>query len=102
MASADGDTTKGLYDENLIPDSLRQALADVTRAEEAANAGSHGGRLEMNIWRSVLGVITGLIAWSIVFYAMAFGLAALWPEYGVHGREFFATGAFTFTAPMAA
>ena len=27
---------KGLYDENLIPDSLRQALGVPTRAEEAA------------------------------------------------------------------
>jgi hypothetical protein len=56
----------------------------------------------MNIWRSILGVVVGLIVWSIVFYALAFGLAAVWHDYGLHGREFFRSGAFTFTSPMAA
>ena len=34
--AAGGGTTKGLYDENLIPDSLRKALGVPTRAEDAA------------------------------------------------------------------
>jgi hypothetical protein len=37
VTGAGGGTTKGLYDENLVPDSLRKALGVPTRAEEAAH-----------------------------------------------------------------
>lgn len=51
--------------------------------------------------RIALGVIAGLIAWMLAFYALAFGLAALWPDYALHGRDFFRQNLFTFTTPQA-
>ena len=51
--------------------------------------------------RKVLGVVVGAIAWLLGFYALAFGLAALWQDYGIHGGQFIRQGVFTFTAPMA-
>jgi hypothetical protein len=51
--------------------------------------------------RNIGGVIAGAIAWMVVFYALAFLLAALWPDYGVHGRDWFERRAFTFTPAMA-
>jgi hypothetical protein len=53
------------------------------------------------MWRNVLGVVVGAIVWMAGFYALAFGLAALWHDYGLHGRDFFRDGSFTFTSPMA-
>ena len=53
------------------------------------------------MWRSVFGVVVGAIVWMLVFYALAFSLAAGWHDYALHGREFFRDGAFTFTSPMA-
>ena len=53
------------------------------------------------MWRSILGVVAGVIVWIVAFYALAFGLAALWHDYGLHGRDYFRDGSFTFTSPMA-
>ncbi len=66
------------------------------RRPESADTTSLG-----RIARSVLAVVLGALVWMIVFYALAFGLAALWPQYGVHGQRFFEEGVFTFTASMA-
>ena len=51
--------------------------------------------------RSVLGVVVGALAWMVAFYALASGLAQLWPDYAVHARQWVRDGAFTFTATMA-
>jgi hypothetical protein len=51
--------------------------------------------------RGALGVLGGGVVWWIVFWGAAIVLALAWPAYGAFGREFFATGAFRFTAPMA-
>lgn len=51
--------------------------------------------------RNVLGVLVGAIVWMVGFYALAFLLAAWWPDYALHGRQFFREGVFTFTPPMA-
>jgi hypothetical protein len=51
--------------------------------------------------RGVVGVVVGVIVWMTGFYALAMLLAALWPDYALHGREFFREGVFTFTPPMA-
>ncbi len=51
--------------------------------------------------RSVLGVVVGAIFWMVVFYVLALALAHLWPEYAIHGRQWFRQGVFTFTPPMA-
>lgn len=50
--------------------------------------------------RSVLGVVVGLVLWMVAFYALATGLAQLWPEYAVHGRQWLRERVFTFTLPM--
>ncbi len=52
--------------------------------------------------RSVLGVVIGAVLWMVVFYALAIALAHLWPDYAVHGRQWFREGVFTFTPTMAA
>jgi hypothetical protein len=52
------------------------------------------------MWRSVLGVVVGVVAWMVAFYALAFGLAALWHDFALHGQEFFRTRTFTFTPLM--
>ena len=52
--------------------------------------------------RSVLGVLVGAVSWLVGFYALAIGLARLWPEYAIHGRQWFKEAVFTFTPPMAA
>jgi hypothetical protein len=52
------------------------------------------------MWRSVLGVVVGVIVWMAVFSALAFGLAALWHDYGLHGRDWFRDHSFTFTSLM--
>lgn len=51
--------------------------------------------------RSVLGVVIGAAVWMVGFYALATGLAHLWPEYAGHARQWLRDGAFTFTAAMA-
>jgi hypothetical protein len=52
------------------------------------------------MWRSVLGVVTGAIVWTAAFMALAFGLAALWHDYALHGSTWFREGIFTFTPTM--
>ena len=51
--------------------------------------------------RSVLGVVAGVIFWTLAFYALASGLAQLWPDYALHGRQWVKEGVFTFTTSMA-
>lgn len=52
--------------------------------------------------RNVLGIIAGAVLCNFGFLALAFGLAQLWPAYGVHGRTYLQQRLFTFPAPMAA
>lgn len=52
--------------------------------------------------RNVLGIIAGAALCNFGFLALAFGLAQLWPAYGVHGRTYLQQRLFTFPAPMAA
>ena len=51
--------------------------------------------------RNVLAVVTGALVWTVAFYALATGLAQLWPDYAVHARQWLREGVFTFTAAMA-
>lgn len=51
--------------------------------------------------RSVGAVAIGLVAWIAMFFALAFLLAAVWPDYGAHGRDWFGKQEFTFTSTMA-
>jgi hypothetical protein len=51
--------------------------------------------------RSVLGVVVGVVLWMVAFYALAIGLAQLWPDYAIHARQWVREGAFTFTPLMA-
>jgi len=41
------------------------------------------------------------VLWMVAFYALATGLALLWPDYAIHGRQWVREGAFTFTPLMA-
>jgi hypothetical protein len=52
--------------------------------------------------RNVVAVVVGAVAWMFVFYALAIGLALLWPAYSLQGRIFFRDGTFNFTTAMAA
>jgi hypothetical protein len=51
--------------------------------------------------RSVLGVVVGAVMWVMGFFALASGLAQLWPDYAIHGRQWVRDGVFTFTPSMA-
>src|SRR5262245_49144394 len=51
--------------------------------------------------RGVLGVVLGWLVWFAGFLVLAIGLAALWPDYGVHGRAWMNDHVFDFTTPMA-
>jgi hypothetical protein len=51
--------------------------------------------------RSALGVVTGALVWMVAFYALATGLAQLWPDYALHARQWVREGQFTFTPAMA-
>lgn len=51
--------------------------------------------------RSVFAVVIGVVLWMVAFYALATGLALLWPDYAIHGRQWVREGAFTFTPLMA-
>lgn len=53
------------------------------------------------MFRSILGVVIGAAVWMAGFFVLAIGLAQVWPQYAVHGRQWFGQGLFTFTAPMA-
>ncbi|MGH8317597.1 MAG: hypothetical protein ACREUL_06415 [Steroidobacteraceae bacterium] len=50
--------------------------------------------------RSVVGVVVGAVLWMVGFYALAIGLARLWPDYAIHGHEWVKEGVFTFTPFM--
>jgi hypothetical protein len=51
--------------------------------------------------RSVLGVVVGIIAWTVGFWILAILLARLWPDYAIHGRQWMRQNVVTFTPPMA-
>jgi hypothetical protein len=51
--------------------------------------------------RSIVGVVIGVLIWMAAFYALASGLAQLWPDYAIHGRQWVKEGVFTFTPLMA-
>lgn len=51
--------------------------------------------------RSALGVVIGALVWMAAFYALATGLAQLWPDYALQARQWVRNGAFTFTPAMA-
>ncbi|HEY2782399.1 MAG TPA: hypothetical protein VGI90_16575 [Steroidobacteraceae bacterium] len=51
--------------------------------------------------RSILGVVVGVAFWMLGFYALASGLAQLWPDYAIHARQWVKEGVFTFTPLMA-
>jgi hypothetical protein len=51
--------------------------------------------------RGVLGIVAGMVLWAVGFYVLAIGLAQLWPDYAIHGREWTKQGVFTFTPLMA-
>jgi len=40
------------------------------------------------MWRIILGVIAGFIAWLVVWIASEKILSAIWPAFGVHQRAF--------------
>ena len=51
--------------------------------------------------RKIAAVVGGLIAWSLLFWAVGIGFGLLWPAYRLAAREFFASGDFSlFTVPM--
>jgi hypothetical protein len=51
--------------------------------------------------RGVLGVLAGVFLWAAGFFVLAMGLAQLWPDYAVHGRQWTRENLFTFTPLMA-
>ena len=51
--------------------------------------------------RGMAALPAGQIVWMVIFSALAFGLAALWPAYRVPGRTYFEQQVFTFTPAMA-
>ena len=51
--------------------------------------------------RAVLGVVVGWIVWLAGFMALAILLAAVWPEYGVHGSAWLNDHVFDFPNNMA-
>ena len=50
--------------------------------------------------RGVLGIFAGAIVWMAGFYALVILLAALWPDFALHGRVWQREGVFAFTPPM--
>jgi hypothetical protein len=50
--------------------------------------------------RSVLGVIVGAVVWMFGFLCLGIALAAVWPDYAVHGRTWFQAHVYDFTPPM--
>ena len=51
--------------------------------------------------RGVLGVVAGWIVWFVGFLALAILLAAVWPEYRVHGQAWMNDHVFDFPNSMA-
>jgi hypothetical protein len=51
--------------------------------------------------RSILGVLVGAVVWMVGFFVLALALAQLWPDYGVHARQWTQENVFTFTSLMA-
>jgi hypothetical protein len=52
--------------------------------------------------RGVLGVVAGWVVWFVGFLALAILLAAVWPEYRVHGQAWMNDHVFDFPTGMAA
>src|SRR5262252_2528849 len=51
--------------------------------------------------RAVIGVVAGWLVWFVGFLALAILLAAVWPEYRVHGRAWMNDHVFDFPTQMA-
>src|SRR5215471_977253 len=51
--------------------------------------------------RSLVSVVVGVVLGMVGFYVLAIGLAELWPDYAIHGRQWVRENVFTFTPPMA-
>jgi hypothetical protein len=50
--------------------------------------------------RSVLGVVVGAVVWMALFLLLGFSLAAVWQDYGLHGRNWFQARIYDFTPAM--
>ncbi len=50
--------------------------------------------------RSALGVIVAAVVWMALFLALGFALAAVWHDYGLHGRNWFQARIYDFTPVM--
>ncbi len=50
--------------------------------------------------RSAFGVVIGAAVWMATFLALGILLARAWPDYAVHGREWFNAHIYSFSAPM--
>jgi hypothetical protein len=51
--------------------------------------------------KNISGVVAALLLWMAAFVLLGVISAQLWPDYGEHGRIWFAEGRFTFTPVMA-
>jgi hypothetical protein len=51
--------------------------------------------------RDVLSVVVGAVVWMVVFFALASGLARVWPDFALHARQWTHENVFTFTSAMA-
>jgi hypothetical protein len=51
--------------------------------------------------RGVLGVVAGWVVWFVGFLVLAILLAAVWPEYRVHGQAWMNDHVFDFPTAMA-
>jgi hypothetical protein len=51
--------------------------------------------------RGILGVAVGAVMWMLGFFVLALVLAQLWPDYGIHARQWTTQNVFTFTQLMA-
>lgn len=47
--------------------------------------------------RGALGVVVAAALWMFVFFTLAMALAAVWPDYGVHGRAWMTAQSYEFT-----
>jgi hypothetical protein len=44
-----------------------------------------------NMVRALLGVVVGAVSWMVGFWILAIVLAQLWPDYAIHGRQWYET-----------
>jgi hypothetical protein len=51
--------------------------------------------------RAAIGVVVAAVAWMVAFFALAWLLALLWPDYALHGQVWFTEQRFEFSAAQA-